>query len=163
MTSQLALTGLELRDRGIEFGDPRLPKRFWAKVTITENGCWEWTGATNGNGYGHIRFDGRMQYVHRLIYQHCSEPIPSGLTIDHLCRTRSCVNLQHLEPVTGRENMRRGLRAQQTHCIHGHEFNKANTYIASNGTRHCRICDRYWQAQSRQRAKRRVAQQVTPW
>ncbi len=161
ITRQLPLTGLELKERGIasvsrptpQFGDPRLPERFWAKVRILDNGCWEWTGAGNSGGYGHMLVDGRMRYVHRLIYQRCIGPIPEGLTIDHLCRTRPCVNLQHLEVVTGRENTQRGSKAQQTHCIHGHEFDEANTYIASNGTRHCRACFRRWRSESRQRAK----------
>lgn len=38
------------------------------------------------------------------------------MDIDHLCRNRSCVNPEHLEPVTRGENIRRGLLAKLTHA-----------------------------------------------
>jgi hypothetical protein len=85
-----------------------------------------------------------------------------GLVIDHLCRVPLCVNPEHLEPVTLRENILRGeslsaRRARQTHCKHGHEFTAANTYVTVKGQRYCRACDRirhrrYWQVEKERRA-----------
>ena len=103
------------------FGDPRLPLRFWAKVRIGSipahrpdlGPCWEWTGARNNDGYGEFvvgsRTDGnnRLVRAHRLAYETLIGPIPDGLESDHLCRSRSCVNPGHLEPVTHRLNLRR--------------------------------------------------------
>ena len=88
--------------------------RFWAKV-FAEDGaaCWRWLAAVNTSGYGHFRTSAhRTRLAHRMAYEMCVGPIPEGLTLDHLCRNRLCVNPAHLEPVTVRENLRRGLRGE---------------------------------------------------
>lgn len=69
--------------------------------------CWEWTGQTNGRGYGLIGYEMKMWYVHRLIWVTLVGPIPEGLELDHLCENQPCCNPDHLEPVTHAENTRR--------------------------------------------------------
>ena len=91
----------------IEFGDPRLPLTFWAKVEVAPSGCWAWRRAKNSKGYGCFAIDGRVQLVHRIAYAALVGLIPDGLTIDHLCHERTCVRPEHLEVVTLRENVRR--------------------------------------------------------
>ena len=125
-----------------------LADRFWAKVEKTD-ACWLWRGATGRSGYGNFRGrDGRMEIAHRVAYELSVGPIPTGLTLDHLCRVRQCVNPAHLEPVSGVENTRRGGNAAKTHCIHGHEFSPENTHHGRQRT--CRTC-------LRERARRRRA------
>ena len=87
--------------------------RFWAKAIPEPNsGCWLWTGARDPKGYGLCRFPLGdaviLQRAHRVVYQIERGAIPVGLEIDHLCRNPSCVNPDHLEPVTRRENTLRG-------------------------------------------------------
>ena len=82
--------------------------------------------------------------VERVAYEMVVGPIPDGLQIDHLCRVRNCVNPDHLEPVTPRENTMRGYsiqaqNARKTHCIHGHPF-EGNTYARPDGNRECAVC-----------------------
>ncbi len=80
--------------------------------------CWEWKGTIATNGYGHIEYDGVARLAHRFIYEALVGPIKEGLTLDHLCRVRRCVNPDHLDPVAIGENIRRG---QVRHvCRHGH-------------------------------------------
>lgn len=124
-----------------------LEERFWARVEKTDD-CWNWTGAKNSYGYGSIRESScsdRRVPAHRVAYEQLVGPIPAGLTIDHLCRNRACVNPQHLEPATHRTNILRGVsfsavNARKTECIHGHPFDKANTRVERNGKRRCRVC-----------------------
>lgn len=69
--------------------------------------CWIWNGTLDCYGYGVLRLDYHQQKAHRWAYQIVYGPIPSGLTIDHLCAVLDCVNPSHMEPVTSSENTRR--------------------------------------------------------
>jgi hypothetical protein len=99
-------------------------------------------------GYGKVGKPTRI--AHRVAYELVVGPIPEGLQIDHLCRTRRCQNPAHMEPVTPRENQRRsgsvsGLNMAKTHCDAGHELSGDNLRIGAEGTvragrRDCRAC-----------------------
>lgn len=140
-------------------------ERFWAKVDTSggPDACWLWTGArTRGHGELTVGIQGgrlMMEAAHRLAYQlHHREQIPPGLTIDHLCRVRHCVNPRHLEVVTLRENTLRGegraaQNARLVACRRGHPFDAANT-LRSGGRRVCRVCK-----QRRERARRATLRQ----
>lgn len=125
--------------------------RFWRHVQLPdENGCMTWLASTNALGYG--RFNaGKNHFVkaHRFAYEILVGPIPAGAVIDHLCRNPRCVAPDHLEPVTNRENNRRGLRGRMhTHCPHGHAFTEENTGMNNRGHRYCRTCVKArWAAQ----------------
>jgi len=128
---------------------------FWAKVKKTDT-CWLWTGSTTKLGYGQFRVGKKIKRAHRIAYELLKEPIPENLVLDHLCRVRNCVNPNHLQPVTIRENVLRGLprknkQKTKTHCNKGHEFTKESTYFIAtqNNARRCRICHNERQRQYR--------------
>lgn len=126
--------------------------QFWSHVDRGSGECWEWTGYCDPNGYGkthYLRDQGAGGYAHRVAFIYVKGPIGAGLTLDHLCRNPSCVNPDHLEAVTLRENVLRspltvaGINARKTHCIRGHEFSPENTALHSRGRgRRCRTCTR---------------------
>ncbi len=116
--------------------------RFWPRVSAGADGCWQWTGHLTQSGYGSIYFNRKATPVHRFAYELLVGKIPDGLVIDHLCRNRGCVNPAHLEPVTERVNILRGVsfsaeNAAKTHCAHGHSL--ADAFIVG-GYRECRMC-----------------------
>ena len=111
------------------------------------NGCWQWLGGKQENGYGRTTRRGSDCLAHRFVYRRLRGEIPEGLTLDHLCRNRLCVNPDHLEPVTAGENVLRGVgpcavNARKTHCHKGHPLSGDNLYVKPNGRRRCRICSR---------------------
>lgn len=111
-----------------------------------QTGCWVWQRYVNEKGYGKIQADGRSRIAHRYFYELHKGPIPAGMHLDHLCRNPSCVNPEHLEPVTPQENTARGIEhnGAKTHCPQGHPYDEQNTKLvrrSDGGTaRRCAIC-----------------------
>ncbi len=134
------------------FKRTRTPEeRYWSKVNkrgALWNGshCWEWSAKRSG-GYGQFALThSKLIYVHRFSWELAHGPIPVELRIDHLCRNTICVNPDHMELVTPKENVLRGdtipaLNARKTHCIHGHPFDVFNTRFWKT-RRICRTCAR---------------------
>jgi hypothetical protein len=146
-------------------------RRFWSRVEQGPEGCWIWTGGTRANGYGTfaVKADGwrwTQTTAHRWAYMDAHGPLPVGWEVDHLCRVRGCVRLDHLEAVTIAENRRRRdtkfsppwvdrnpsplpvlpdlplprpRRDPEVECRNGHLY--AETGWASNGSRRtCAAC-----------------------
>ena len=122
--------------------------RFTEKTAPGEGGCIEWTASLNSNGYGTFTAASYVTVMaHRWAYEHYVGPIPPGMTLDHLCRNRRCVNPEHLEPVTQHENLLRSGNAIKTHCPAGHPY--SGSYLPVDprtGHRSCHQCrrDRYY-------------------
>ena len=104
---------------------------------------------SNDRHYPRRRANGRLRYVHRLTWEAVHGRIPDGLTIDHLCFNRRCINLDHLEVVTASENTRRAWANHRENqrcavepgvssCMYGH----APNWIPQRRGFKCRTCHR---------------------
>lgn len=133
------------RRKGVLPPKESIEERFWRQVEKTDT-CWNWVGHLCKLGYGQICIGEKRPMAHRFAYELLVGLIPEGLTLDHLCRNRRCVNPLHLEPVTLRENVMRGTstpakNAKKTHCIRGHLLAGENLLSVKYG-RACKECNR---------------------
>lgn len=141
--------------------------------------CTMWAGKIQPDGYGYQRVEGKRVLAHVLVWLAAGRKIPRGYELDHTCNVRACVNLDHLEPVTKSENMRRmharrtpesyagagnkpgarkgvprnrrlGLNGRET-CANGHPWTDANVRVTPDGYTVCRPC----QADAKRRSNER--------
>lgn len=124
--------------------------RFFEKITYEPNsGCWLWLAFTERE-YGRFLVSrNKGVWAHRFSWEyHNKKKIPKGKFILHKCDTPSCVNPNHLEIGTQRDNVddmiKKGRHPTmgKTHCINGHEFTKENTQMVKkkDRPRHHRVC-----------------------
>lgn len=127
-------------------------ERFWEKVTEGENGCWLWSGALDRGGYGSFGVHrGPVVRAHRWAYESMVGEIPWGLQLDHLCRTRNCVNPYHCDPATNRVNARRG-KSLKSECVNGHSLADVEPRLKQGRmVKVCMPCQRDRQAAYRSR------------
>lgn len=133
------------RMRGLTLWHERIEPR----VNKIDGGCWLWTGATNGVGYGKIGLlengKAKYPYTHVIAYEALIGTVPDGLELDHLCRNTICCNPEHVEPVTSLENSMRGEHpnyktARTRICKRGHGIVGDNIFRRSDGRLRCRAC-----------------------
>ncbi|KKL53690.1 hypothetical protein LCGC14_2272920 [marine sediment metagenome] len=139
-------------------------ERLQAGSRIDALGCTVWRRYRTPSGYGLIAVGRKSRRAHKVAYELAKGPVPEGLELDHLCRNRACIDPEHLEAVTHRVNVLRGVSpsavsARKTECIRGHEFTEANTLWTSDGRRDCRACHNA-RSRARRAAARGVPQEV---
>lgn len=132
-------------------------EKVWDQLRVDEaSGCWLWTGTVDVSGYVVVCDTGKRRVLgHRLVWEYLCGAIPDGLELDHLCFTRNCLNVEHLDPVTPAENKRRmqeHVMSVKTHCPQGHPYAGENLRREKDGHRRCQTCR---EAQSAARNERR--------
>lgn len=130
----------------------RVIERVHSNVVAGPGECVVSTYSTGSHGYAQIGWhdEGRtiMRLAHRVAYEAAHGPIPDGMTVDHICRNRRCVNPRHLRLLSNRVNATLNGNALKTECPQGHPYDEANTSLRRHRSgrlhRFCRAC----QAQS---------------
>lgn len=142
--------------------------RFHSKVQPNpDTGCHEWAAAACHLGYGRFGIDNRTYLAHRVAWTLAhGKDIPDGLQIDHRCRNPRCVNPDHLDAVTPRDNTLASnaptaLNAAKFACDRGHLLIGHNLMTGPTGKRRCRICTN--SNTRRYQARRRLATEVVAY
>jgi hypothetical protein len=102
-----------------------------------------------------------MVLAHRAAWVHVNGQMPLGMTLDHLCKTRRCVNPDHLRMLPNYENARRvnGMDWPMGQCAQGHpnEFRTESNVRGKRGRRRtgsiCSICRSLYAARGNWRAR----------
>jgi hypothetical protein len=126
-------------------------ERLQRRLERRDSGCLEWTGGTDGRGYGQIRVEGRLLKTHRFAWEIAHGPIPEGLNVLHRCDNPPCCDAEkclflgtqpdNIADMVAKGRQRSGGGERKTHCPEGHEYTPENTRI-NRGKRVCRTCDR---------------------
>jgi hypothetical protein len=134
--------------KDLEETDSNTIDRFNKKYSIDSNGCHIWIGSKTHDNYGQFWYKKRLWLAHRAAYEIWVGKIPEGMTIDHICENTLCVNPNHLQVMTLKENILKSngisaIHARKTHCINGHLLSDDNVrYRKDTFGRQCRECKR---------------------
>jgi hypothetical protein len=148
-----------MRYKSIPALTPRQQDNFWKKVEVHQpSGCWQWTGCLHRLGYGNLAINhppvrSYSLMAHRVAYTLLIGPIPEDMTVDHLCRNRGCVNPDHMQIVTLKENIHRSFHPNQISrrsgaCRKGHR-----EFRVDRRQQVCKVCERESQARYKARKK----------
>jgi hypothetical protein len=132
----------------------RVLDRARQRIVAGDNDCAISTYSVGSHGYAQIGWTeggkSHMRLAHRVVWEAEHGEIPEGMTVDHLCKTRKCVNVDHLRLLTNFENARRtsGRDWPLGECVNGHP----NSALRLHGAKSvCGSCSADWQRQYRAR------------
>jgi len=88
----------------LEVGKNRVQK-FLDQLVEKQNGCLEWSGYKNPDGYGVFSLKGKATRTHRIAYVLRYGEIQNGMVVRHSCHNPSCCNADHLMIGTQQDNI----------------------------------------------------------
>lgn len=137
--------------------------------SVKNSGCILWP-KPDEQGYCRLFVDGKKGVrMHRIVYELEKGAIPEGLVIDHLCRNRACINVEHLEAVSPATNALRGfgapaLNARKIKCNKGHIYEEVGLVKADKGGRRCVACAKIarkkYKSKPSSKEKNNIAQRI---
>lgn len=127
----------------------RVARRAYERVAVDDHGCWISTYSVASHGYAQVGWqDGGNRHTvlaHKAAWVFINGQMPLGMTIDHMCKSRRCVNPEHLRLLPNYENARRvaGGDWPLGYCANGHPNSARTDRLVSDrrgGNRTGSIC-----------------------
>lgn len=120
-----------------------MPASVFDYPSHCEGECLIFDGSKS-HGYGYAFVAGVPIRAHRAAWIEKNGVIPDGLTVDHICYRKDCINTDHLRLLSHSENTKLSrdniARRAKTHCPQKHEYSGDNLYVDKRGSRYCRTC-----------------------
>lgn len=91
----------------------RISLEIQLKRFKSSNGCFEWTGYLDKDGYGKFKHLGKSLRPHRVMFEVLNGPIPSDMVVMHTCDNPKCINPKHLRLGDARSNVADKVRKQR--------------------------------------------------
>jgi len=145
---------------------PDMKKSIWEYENHKDGDCIVFDGPKSGGGYGYACINNQVVRAHRAVWEEEIGKIPEGMTVDHVCYQKDCINIEHLRLLTHSENTKLSrtniARRAKTHCPHGHQYDETNTYTDKRGSRHCKTCltNRDKEFQEKRKEQRHLAMAI---
>ncbi len=141
-----------------QFIPPAAAERASTKFVESSDGCFISTYSVASHGYAQIGWDNKKDghggtTAHRAAWTHVNGQIPDGMTVDHVCKNRRCVNVNHLRLLSNFENGRRtfGRDWPVGKCANGHPDSELRQN--SRGRMECQVCRKEWSRRYNEKRK----------
>lgn len=99
------------------------------RASITEDGCWRWSGAFDRHGYPRVKLGKRTFMVHRMVAEMKFGAAMKSQHSHHICGNSYCVNPDHIVPATAAANVAEML-ARTSYENRIHELEEALALLA---------------------------------
>ena len=80
------------------------PEHSFLSRVRQDGECLIWVGPKNLQGYGTMSLNGKTESAYKYAYERKNGKVPKGMTVDHTCWNRACVNHEHLRLATYSQN-----------------------------------------------------------
>ncbi len=143
----------------------KITKELMKRVRVRESKCWVFSGALDKDGFGHMRWDGKVRLAHQVFYEHYFGPVPEGSKLVHPLPEGVCVGAACCNPIhtkvwkPGQPKPGSGVKV----CKKGHVIDENNQITENRKSgiiARCRICRQEAWREQKQKARAKFAARV---
>ena len=109
-----------------------------------DEGCWQWQGARDRDGYGIFSYAGKTFRAPVVALEFDGRPVPKGMYACHHCDNPSCVRPDHLYCGTPTQNAQDAIRRGRTRLGNKAKLSPSDVIAIRNATgTHSEIAEQF--------------------